>query len=305
MEIAARDAQLQGGNGLTPAVKSQEVSSSRKLVFHNTGGGLSWSQQVVGTTALHNIIVGDIDADGDFDIFGTRCCGGSRVVEMWRSDLVNDTESPTVILTAPVNGSVISGIITVSASASDNVGVAGVQFELDGINLGAEDTSAPYEISWNTTTIANGTYTLTAIAKDAAGNTTTSSLITVTVDNLADIIPPTAPTNLVANAISSTQINLSWTASTDNVGVTEYIVFRDGVQLGSSATTSFQDFNLIPATIYSYTVSARDAAGNDSPVSIAVNAATPPRRFSYQQCAIFFNYNLKCGDYLDHRSARN
>ncbi|MDR4483587.1 MAG: Ig-like domain-containing protein [Nitrospirales bacterium] len=93
-----------------------------------------------------------------------------------------DTTAPTVTLTAPGAGAA-SGTVTVSASASDNVGVAGVQFRLQGANLGAEDTTNPYSTSWNTTTVPNGSYTLTAIARDAAGNTTTAAPITVTVSN--------------------------------------------------------------------------------------------------------------------------
>src|SRR5207247_562908 len=77
----------------------------------------------------------------------------------------------------------VSATITVTASASDNVGVAGVQFMLDGANLGAEDTGAPYSVSWDTTTTGNGSHTLTAIARDAAGNRTTSTAVTVTVSN--------------------------------------------------------------------------------------------------------------------------
>ena len=74
--------------------------------------------------------------------------------------------------------------MTVSASASDNVGVAGVQFLLDGANLGAEDTTAPYSIAWDTTgTATNGSHALSARARDAAGNVTTSAAITVTVSN--------------------------------------------------------------------------------------------------------------------------
>ena len=62
--------------------------------------------------------------------------------------------------------------------------MAGVQFLVDnGTALGAEDTTSPYSVSWNTTTVANGTYTLTAVARDAADNKTTSAPVTVTVDN--------------------------------------------------------------------------------------------------------------------------
>ena len=70
-----------------------------------------------------------------------------------------------------------------TADAADNVGVAGVQFLLDGANLGAEDTAAPYTVSWNSTTVADGSHTLLARARDAAGNVATSAPITVTVAN--------------------------------------------------------------------------------------------------------------------------
>jgi glucose/arabinose dehydrogenase len=91
-----------------------------------------------------------------------------------------ETTSPTVQLTAPADGATVSGTVTVTASASDDTGVAGVRFQLDGGNLAAEDTTAPYSASWDTTGAA-GTHTLRAIARDAAGNTTTSAPVTVTV----------------------------------------------------------------------------------------------------------------------------
>src|SRR5205807_2129417 len=75
-----------------------------------------------------------------------------------------DTQPPTVSLTAPAGGSTVSGTVTVSADASDNVGVVGVQFLLDGVNLGAEDTVSPYSVSWDTSGVSNGTHTLTARA---------------------------------------------------------------------------------------------------------------------------------------------
>src|SRR5439155_1107908 len=89
--------------------------------------------------------------------------------------------SLVVSITSPASGSTVSGTITVSAGASDNAGVAGVQFRLDGANLGVEDTSSPYAVSWNTRGASNGSHTLTARARDAAGNATTSSAVTVTI----------------------------------------------------------------------------------------------------------------------------
>src|SRR5207249_12011685 len=62
-----------------------------------------------------------------------------------------DLTPPTVSITAPLGGTTVAQTITVSAAASDNLAVAGVQFKLDGVNLGAEDTSAPFSLSWNTT----------------------------------------------------------------------------------------------------------------------------------------------------------
>ncbi len=94
-----------------------------------------------------------------------------------------DTTPPTVSLTAPANGATVSGTIPVSATASDNVGVVGVQFKLDGVNLRAEDTTSPYSTNWNTASSTNGSHTLVAVVRDAAGNRATSSARTVTVSN--------------------------------------------------------------------------------------------------------------------------
>ena len=90
-----------------------------------------------------------------------------------------DTSPPSVQITAP--SGTVSGTVTVAATASDDRGVAGVRFRLDGANLGSEDTSAPYQVQWDTTQSAPGSHQLTAVARDAAGNTTTSAPVTVTV----------------------------------------------------------------------------------------------------------------------------
>jgi hypothetical protein len=87
-------------------------------------------------------------------------------------------------MTAPANNATVSGSVTVSANAGDNVGVVGVQFLLGGVLLGAEDTTAPYSISWNSTSVANGgPYQLSARARDAATNQTTATAVSVTVNN--------------------------------------------------------------------------------------------------------------------------
>src|SRR5579864_3506934 len=144
-----------------------------------------------------------------------------------------DTTPPTVSITSPGGGATVSATVTVAANASDNVGVAGVQFLLDGANLGAEDTAAPYMASWNTTGAANGSHTLTAIARDAAGNRTTSAAVTVTVANNAP--PPTMRFEETSPSVSYTSgwtqgdTSRTWSGGTAAVSTTA----------GSQATFTF------------------------------------------------------------------
>ncbi|MBX4200052.1 PQQ-dependent sugar dehydrogenase [Candidatus Parcubacteria bacterium] len=372
---------------------------------------------------------------------------------------VGDTTPPTVTLTAPLNSTIVSGTNTlVTATASDNVGVVGVQFLLDGTNLGAEDTSSPYSMTWNTTTATNGAHTVSARARDTAGNATVSVVANVNVDNQAptgtiainngasatnnrnailnltatdtlsavtqmrfsntgssystaeayattkawtlatgtgtktvfvqfmdargnwsvgfsdtivmdttsptislvsvtnitsnsatvnwttsepassrvdygvttsygsqtsldntlltthsvvvtglnsgtlynyrprsidaagneklgnnatfttstssDTVPPSTPTGLSATVASSTQINLAWNASTDNVAVSTYILYRNGSQIISQSTRTYSDTGLIPNTSYTYAVKARDTSGNVSATSSPITATT-------------------------------
>lgn len=89
-----------------------------------------------------------------------------------------------------------------------------------------------------------------------------------------DTQPPTAPSGLTATAKSVSQIDLAWGASTDNVGVTGYDVYRGSTKIGTVGTTSYSDTGLNAGTAYSYYVKARDAAGNSGPASNAANATT-------------------------------
>src|SRR5437879_8851579 len=99
-----------------------------------------------------------------------------------------------------------------------------------------------------------------------------------------DTTLPSTPTGLTGAAAGSTGVNLSWSASTDNVGVTGYIVRRNGVQIATPATTSFADTGVSAATTYSYTVAAGDAAGNVSSNSARVSVTTPPPPPSNRAC---------------------
>ena len=171
-----------------------------------------------------------------------------------------DTTPPTVTMTAPTNGSTVSGTaVTVSANASDNVGVTSVQFKLDGVNLGAPDTAAPYSVVWNTTTASNGSHTLTAVAKDAAGNTKTSMPITVTVANgggPSGNVVWTNPVNVAVNGNTITKnggCSGCWDAGatsqqtiTSGNGSVQFGISSGGVAtVGLSAPNSNTDANAI------------------------------------------------------------
>jgi chitodextrinase len=200
-----------------------------------------------------------------------------------------DTTAPTVNLTAPANGATVStSSVTVSANAADNVGVAGVQFKLDGANLGSEDTTNPYSVSWNSTLSTNGSHSLTAVARDAAGNTTTATTITVTVNNVTPPPPDTtAPTVSISSpsngSTQSAAISLTATA-TDNIGVVGVQFKLDGADFGAEDTSSPYSIAWDTTTTangsHTITAVARDAAGNTKTatnVTITVNnVVTPP-----------------------------
>ena len=141
----------------------------------------------------------------------------------------SDTMAPTVSMTEPSNGATVSGIVNISATASDDMGVSGVQFKVDGVDVGSEDTSSPYSISWNTATVDDGLRVLTAVARDAAGNKTTSGSVTATVDNVAGPAPtptPTpTPTQIPALPLPTTELDFG--AQNDNVSKLQAVLAAD------------------------------------------------------------------------------
>src|SRR5260221_204888 len=119
--------------------------------------------------------------------------------------------SLVVTITSPGSGSTVANTVPVSASVSvvGSLTVASVQFKLDGANLGALDTSAPYSVSWNTTAVGNGSHTLTAVARDILGAQFTSAPVTVTVNNAPPPPPPdtTPPTVSITAPVSGATVS--------------------------------------------------------------------------------------------------
>jgi len=192
----------------------------------------------------------------------------------------NDTIAPVVAIGSPVAGSKASGTVTVSASATDNVGVKKVEFYLNG-HLQSSVLAAPYNFSWNTLNSPNGAYTLVAKAYDAAGNVGQSAAVSVTVFN-DKTAPAVAIGSPVAGSKASGTVTVSASA-TDNVGVQKVNFYLNG-HLYHSATTAPYSFswNTLNSPNGSYTLVAKafDAAGNvgqSAAVSVTVlNDTTAP-----------------------------
>jgi hypothetical protein len=111
---------------------------------------------------------------------GTESVSGDFAVT---TSAAGDTTPPTVSITAPAGGSTASGTVTISANAADNVAVASVQFLVDGTAVGSPVTASPYSVSWDSTTVSNGTHALSATATDTSSNSATSTAVSVTVSN--------------------------------------------------------------------------------------------------------------------------
>lgn len=186
------------------------------------------------------------------------------------------SSTPTAILSQPASGATLSGTLTVAAYGTDSAAVVQVEYYLDGVLWGSS-VSSTHNFVLNTAYLSNGPHTLDARAIDTSLNQASSSNVSVTISNSGgtDTTPPSTPSALTASAVSTSEINLAWDASTDNVGVAGYYVFRDGSQVASATSTSYLDSGLTPGTTHSYSVEAFDVAGNVSAASGSASATTP------------------------------
>ncbi|MCX7164154.1 MAG: S8 family serine peptidase [Rhodocyclales bacterium] len=191
-----------------------------------------------------------------------------------------DTQAPTVpagLISSPISGTAIR--LTWAASA-DNVGVASYRVYRDGTLIATLGNVLNYTDSG---LVSGSSHSYTILACDAAGNCSTQSTAVTTTASV-DTQPPTVPTLRSAISPNLSSVAISWSASTDNVGVTAYRIFRNGVNSASVGNvTSYTDTGLNPATPYSYTVAACDAVGNCSAQSMALSAVTltPVKQASY------------------------
>jgi|GEM_PF-6503273 hypothetical protein len=247
----------------TNAGAFSEQSYSRTAGHYTVYGGYHPNAGAVGTYAL-----GLTAPSQKYSIIA---------VEVKGKDVTPDTTPPTVSMTAPANGATVSGSsVTVSATASDNVGVAGVQFKLDGGNLGAEVTTSPYSVTWNTTSAANGSHTLSAVARDAAGNTATAVNVSVTVAN------PPVISGISASSITQTSAVIGWTTNIPSSSQVNYgttTAYGSSTTLDTTLVTSHSQSlaSLTASTVYHYQVVSKDATGvSAASADNTFTTATPP-----------------------------
>jgi peptidoglycan hydrolase-like protein with peptidoglycan-binding domain len=173
-----------------------------------------------------------------------------------------DTTPPSISLTAPAGGATLAGSITLQASASDDTGVASVQFEVDGTNAGAPVDSAPYTYEWDSAAAADGAHVITATARDGAGNTSTSGSVTVNTLNTPLAI---AELGITANQGGDSSIEvISWT--TNQLSSSKVIYGLGGtynLASSSNAMTTSHGITLAGLTggTWKYKVVSTNAAG--------------------------------------------
>lgn len=253
--------QILGGSITATANASDDVAVTKVEflvdgVLHSTDTTSPYASSAINTTTLtnadHTIAAKAYDA-----LTSTTATVTIKV----------DNLGPTTSITSPTAGAFVKGnAVTVTATATDTNGISKVELYVDGTIHGTADTTSPYSFTWNTTGFTNASHSLTVRAYDNRSNTanmtTSSPAVSVTVDNSA----PTAPV-ISCTAPSTTSINLSWTAATDNVGVTGYTLFKNSAtfQSLSGTTTTYTDTAVTTTGSYTYYVEARDAAGNVRP----------------------------------------
>jgi hypothetical protein len=190
-----------------------------------------------------------------------------------------DLASPLDVISS---GTATTGVALDSGSVTTNFPnelIVGYTFSQTAASVGAgfsADINNDGFISESKVVASTGSYNTTATQSSSGFWTITMAAFKADTSggSGSDTVAPSTPTSLSASAISSSAINLSWIASTDNVGVTGYKIFRNGSQIGTSGSTSYNDIGLSPSTVYSYTVSAYDATGNDSSQSTSASAIT-------------------------------
>lgn len=268
VNLTATAADETGGSG----VAKVEFYLNNVLAATDTSSPYSYSWNTTGATnGTVNIQAKAYDVAGNSSV-------DTRAVTV--NNQVSDTQVPTAPNSLTATAISANKINLSWVAGSDNVGVAGYTIMRNGVQLIKTGTTAT---TYSDTTVLPGTqYSYQVSTYDAAGNVSTGSntaSATTPALPVADTTAPSVPTGLVAVATSASQISLTWNASTDNVGVAGYDVYRStgtgsATKVAAATTTTYGEGSLSASTQYTYYVVAKDAAGNVSSKSVSASATT-------------------------------
>lgn len=227
------------------------------------------------TTSPYSVTVATTDLTNGSHLMSARAydAAGNVTSDSRTVTVMNgDSAAPSVPTSVKATATAYNKVSLTWNASLDNVGVTGYNIVRNGITIAAVGAVTSYE---DLTTAPNTAYSYQVSARDAAGNKSALSIAsTTTTPTVPDTQAPSAPTGLVGTAVSTSQINLVWSASADNVGVVSYDVYRGAAKIATVSTTSYGDTGLQASTQYSYSVRARDAAGNVGITSDAVSVTT-------------------------------
>ena len=248
----------------------------RNGVKINTATNTTTSYSVTGLTpnTAYSITVSAVDAAGNQSVQSTAL----------NVTTAKDATAPTVPTTLTATSVTATSFTLGWKASTDNVGVSGYNIFLNGLQTNAAlNTTTSFNV---TGLAANTTYAATVTAVDAAGNQSAASTpLNVTTLQAKDSIAPTAPTNLTAANATNTSFTLGWTASTDNVKVTGYDIYRNGTKINTNTDigTTYSVTGLAPNSTYAITVKAKDSTGNQSAASAALNITTGTATLAHEQ----------------------
>ena len=184
------------------------------------------------TTAPYNFTWDTRDyPEGNHELFAVACdtsgnIGQSNYSTVYvNNDIPEDTIAPDVSITSPEEGSVVSGLVTVCVSATDNVGIESVELYIDGMLFDTR-TTAPYNFTWDTRDYPEGNYELLAIAHDGSGNTGRSSYVTVY--NSQDTTPPTVTITSPSDGSHVSKLVKVSISASDDIGISKIELYLDG-----------------------------------------------------------------------------
>ncbi len=256
---------LQDGGGAT----SGTLNLDSALAANSTLTGTQTFAITSGTSiAVNNGLTGANGATTTVPTLDQRGAARSGNVDIgayeYNGDLGADVTVPTVSVTAPSASATVSGVaVSLTASASDNVAVAGVRFYVDGTAQGSEDTTSTYGIAWDSTATTSGTHSVFAVARDSSNNYATSSTITFTVDNTV------AGLSNVTVAASTTTATITWTS---DEAASSRVYFGTTASFGTSTPETNTSSRVTSHSVvisglkscarYYYKVQSTDAASN-------------------------------------------